>query len=137
MYERSTLPAAWLINKCLDRVSNLSILLGASSCFLKAVCVTFASGEVIAVVGSCETLGKWCHQEAVTLQPTEEDGYVSHAIFYLFLFDLDALDYMLLFCLFCLVSTLWRTTVLVPRGAETKYRYFKGLFFESKVRWFS
>ncbi|XP_057208392.1 glycerophosphocholine phosphodiesterase GPCPD1 [Triplophysa rosa] len=63
---------------------------------------TTALGEVIAVVGSCETLGSWCHQEAVTLQPTEEDG------------------------------TLWRTTVLVPRGTETKYRYFKGFFFESK-----
>ncbi|TSK58037.1 Glycerophosphocholine phosphodiesterase GPCPD1 [Bagarius yarrelli] len=30
--------------------------------------------EVIAVVGSCETLGNWCHQKAVPLKPTEEDG---------------------------------------------------------------
>uniref|UniRef100_A0A8C1FAF6 Glycerophosphocholine phosphodiesterase 1 n=1 Tax=Cyprinus carpio carpio TaxID=630221 RepID=A0A8C1FAF6_CYPCA len=59
-------------------------------------------GEVIAVVGSCETLGCWCHQKAVTLQPAEEDG------------------------------TLWRTTVEVPRGGETKYRYFKGFILESK-----
>uniref|UniRef100_A0A8C1IRJ1 Glycerophosphocholine phosphodiesterase GPCPD1-like n=1 Tax=Cyprinus carpio TaxID=7962 RepID=A0A8C1IRJ1_CYPCA len=53
-------------------------------------------GEVIAVVGSCETLGCWCHQKAVTLH------------------------------------TLWRTTVEVPRGGETKYRYFKGFILESK-----
>ncbi|XP_059368161.1 glycerophosphocholine phosphodiesterase GPCPD1 [Carassius carassius] len=59
-------------------------------------------GEVIAVVGSCETLGGWCHQKAVTLQLAEEDG------------------------------TLWRTTVEVPRGDETKYRYFKGFILESK-----
>lgn len=51
--------------------------------FLKLVCVIFVSGEVIAVVGSCETLGSWCHQKAVTLQPAEEDGYVSHDILYL------------------------------------------------------
>ncbi|XP_016429354.1 glycerophosphocholine phosphodiesterase GPCPD1-like [Sinocyclocheilus rhinocerous] len=61
-----------------------------------------AMGEVIAVVGSCETLGSWCHQKAVTLQPAEEDG------------------------------TLWRATVQVPRGGETKYRYFKGFILESK-----
>nr|AAH85594.1 Si:rp71-81o21.1 [Danio rerio] len=61
-----------------------------------------AFGEVIAVVGSCETLGSWCQQKAVTLQPAEEDG------------------------------TLWRTTIHVPRGAETKYRYFKAFILESK-----
>uniref|UniRef100_A0A672T186 Glycerophosphocholine phosphodiesterase GPCPD1-like n=1 Tax=Sinocyclocheilus grahami TaxID=75366 RepID=A0A672T186_SINGR len=38
------------------------------------------SGEVIAVVGSCESLGCWCHQKAVTLQPAEEDGYMCNAI---------------------------------------------------------
>ncbi|XP_056301477.1 glycerophosphocholine phosphodiesterase GPCPD1 [Danio aesculapii] len=59
-------------------------------------------GEVIAVVGSCETLGSWCQQKAVTLQPAEEDG------------------------------GLWRTTIHVPRGAETKYRYFKAFILESK-----
>ncbi|XP_042634154.1 glycerophosphocholine phosphodiesterase GPCPD1-like isoform X2 [Cyprinus carpio] len=63
---------------------------------------TTTMGEVIAVVGSCETLGSWCHQKAVTLQPAEEDG------------------------------TLWRATVQVPRGGETKYRYFKGFILESK-----
>lgn len=63
---------------------------------------TTALGEVIAVVGSCEALGNWCHQKAVTLHPAEEDG------------------------------TLWRTTIQVPRGAETKYRYFKGHFLEAK-----
>uniref|UniRef100_A0A671QUU0 Glycerophosphocholine phosphodiesterase 1 n=1 Tax=Sinocyclocheilus anshuiensis TaxID=1608454 RepID=A0A671QUU0_9TELE len=65
---------------------------------------TTALGEVIAVVGSCESLGCWCHQKAVTLQPAEEDGYI----------------------------TLWRATVEVPRGGETKYRYFKGFILESK-----
>ncbi|XP_051951761.1 glycerophosphocholine phosphodiesterase GPCPD1 [Xyrauchen texanus] len=63
---------------------------------------TTALGEVIAVVGSCETLGSWCHQKAVALQRADEDG------------------------------TLWRTTILVPRGVEIQYRYFKGLFLESK-----
>uniref|UniRef100_A0A671NZF4 Glycerophosphocholine phosphodiesterase GPCPD1-like n=1 Tax=Sinocyclocheilus anshuiensis TaxID=1608454 RepID=A0A671NZF4_9TELE len=63
---------------------------------------TTAMGEVIAVVGSCETLGSWCHQKAVNLQPAKEDG------------------------------TLWRATVQVPRGGETKYRYFKGFILESK-----
>uniref|UniRef100_A0A8C8MDU4 Glycerophosphocholine phosphodiesterase 1 n=1 Tax=Oncorhynchus tshawytscha TaxID=74940 RepID=A0A8C8MDU4_ONCTS len=60
-------------------------------------------GEVIAVVGSCEALGGWCHQRAVTLQPVEHDG------------------------------TLWKRTVSVPRGAVPTYRYFKGHFLESKV----
>uniref|UniRef100_A0A8C8IS07 Glycerophosphocholine phosphodiesterase 1 n=1 Tax=Oncorhynchus tshawytscha TaxID=74940 RepID=A0A8C8IS07_ONCTS len=59
-------------------------------------------GEVIAVVGSCEALGGWCHQRAVTLQPVEHDG------------------------------TLWKRTVSVPRGAVPTYRYFKGHFLESK-----
>uniref|UniRef100_A0A673ZM02 Glycerophosphocholine phosphodiesterase 1 n=1 Tax=Salmo trutta TaxID=8032 RepID=A0A673ZM02_SALTR len=59
-------------------------------------------GEVIAVVGSCEALGGWCHQRAVTLQLVEHDG------------------------------TLWKRTVSVPRGAVSTYRYFKGHFLESK-----
>uniref|UniRef100_A0A673JI64 Glycerophosphocholine phosphodiesterase GPCPD1-like n=1 Tax=Sinocyclocheilus rhinocerous TaxID=307959 RepID=A0A673JI64_9TELE len=44
------------------------------------------SGEVIAVVGSCESLGCWCHQKAVTLQPAEEDGYMCNAILLGFVF---------------------------------------------------
>ncbi|XP_051730716.1 glycerophosphocholine phosphodiesterase GPCPD1 isoform X1 [Ctenopharyngodon idella] len=64
---------------------------------------TTSPGEVIAVVGSCETLGSWCHQKAVTLQPAEEDG------------------------------TLWRTTIQLPKGSETRYRYFKGFILESKT----
>uniref|UniRef100_A0A6Q2YJD7 Glycerophosphocholine phosphodiesterase 1 n=1 Tax=Esox lucius TaxID=8010 RepID=A0A6Q2YJD7_ESOLU len=59
-------------------------------------------GEVIAVVGSCEALGSWSHQKAVTLQPVEYDG------------------------------TLWKRTVSVSRGAVSTYRYFKGHFLESK-----
>ncbi|XP_012682200.2 glycerophosphocholine phosphodiesterase GPCPD1 isoform X2 [Clupea harengus] len=63
---------------------------------------TTSPGEVIAVVGSCESLGNWCYQRAVTLQPTEADG------------------------------TLWKKTITVPRGAVTRYRYFKGSFLENK-----
>uniref|UniRef100_A0A8B9RF11 Beta-soluble NSF attachment protein n=1 Tax=Astyanax mexicanus TaxID=7994 RepID=A0A8B9RF11_ASTMX len=59
-------------------------------------------GEVIAVVGSCETLGSWCYQNAVPLQATAEDG------------------------------TLWKKTVALPKGVEHKYRYFTGFFLESK-----
>lgn len=31
-------------------------------------------GEVIAVTGSCETLGSWSHQKAVILHPDGNDG---------------------------------------------------------------
>ncbi|KAM6954749.1 glycerophosphocholine phosphodiesterase GPCPD1 isoform 1-T3 [Aplochiton taeniatus] len=31
-------------------------------------------GELLAVVGSCEALGNWCHHRAVTLEPADEDG---------------------------------------------------------------
>uniref|UniRef100_A0AAR2K1X5 GP-PDE domain-containing protein n=1 Tax=Pygocentrus nattereri TaxID=42514 RepID=A0AAR2K1X5_PYGNA len=58
--------------------------------------------EVIAVVGSCETLGSWCPQKAVPLQQSEDDG------------------------------TIWKKTITVPAGVETKYRYFTGFFLESK-----
>ncbi|KAI3364535.1 hypothetical protein L3Q82_011322 [Scortum barcoo] len=61
-----------------------------------------APGEVIAVVGSCEALGSWSHQKAVTLSPSGNDG------------------------------TTWTTTVTVPKGVVSKYRYFKGFFLESK-----
>uniref|UniRef100_A0A3Q1DHR8 Glycerophosphocholine phosphodiesterase 1 n=1 Tax=Amphiprion ocellaris TaxID=80972 RepID=A0A3Q1DHR8_AMPOC len=59
-------------------------------------------GEVIAVVGSCEALGNWSHQKAVTLQPVGDDGCT------------------------------WTTTVTVTKGVVAKYRYFKGFFLESK-----
>ncbi|XP_008286179.1 glycerophosphocholine phosphodiesterase GPCPD1 [Stegastes partitus] len=59
-------------------------------------------GEVIAVVGSCEALGNWSHQEAVTLQPVGDEGCT------------------------------WTAAVTVPKGAVIKYRYFKGFFLESK-----
>ncbi|KAG5276915.1 hypothetical protein AALO_G00111300 [Alosa alosa] len=63
---------------------------------------TTSPDEVIAAVGSCESLGNWCYQKAVTLEPTEEDG------------------------------TLWKKTITVPRGGVTSYRYFKGFFLENK-----
>lgn len=31
-------------------------------------------GEVIAVVGSCEALGNWSYQKAVTLKPLGDEG---------------------------------------------------------------
>ncbi|CAJ1077434.1 glycerophosphocholine phosphodiesterase GPCPD1 isoform X1 [Xyrichtys novacula] len=59
-------------------------------------------GEVIAVVGSCEALGSWSHQKAVTLHPDGNDGNT------------------------------WTTTLTVPKGVVSKYRYLKGFFLESK-----
>ncbi|XP_067097259.1 glycerophosphocholine phosphodiesterase GPCPD1 isoform X2 [Osmerus mordax] len=59
-------------------------------------------GELIAVVGSCEALGCWSYQKALTLQQDDNDG------------------------------TLWKKTICVPRGAVFNYRYFKGYFLESK-----
>lgn len=44
------------------------------------------------------------------------------------------LKHMFIFCVLSHPSTLWRTTVEIPRGGETKYRYFMGLILESKVR---
>ncbi|XP_076872926.1 glycerophosphocholine phosphodiesterase GPCPD1 isoform X2 [Brachyhypopomus gauderio] len=63
---------------------------------------TTSIGEVIAVVGDCETLGNWCHHKAVPLQAAEDDG------------------------------TLWKKTITVPRGLEVKYRYLKGFFLDTK-----
>uniref|UniRef100_A0A1A8JPH5 Glycerophosphocholine phosphodiesterase GPCPD1 n=1 Tax=Nothobranchius kuhntae TaxID=321403 RepID=A0A1A8JPH5_NOTKU len=59
-------------------------------------------GEVIAVVGSCEALGNWSYQKAVTLHPVVDDGHT------------------------------WTVTTSVPRCVISKYRYFKGFFLESK-----
>ncbi|KAM7395704.1 hypothetical protein PAMA_007125 [Pampus argenteus] len=59
-------------------------------------------GEVIAVVGSCESLGSWSHQKAVILNPDGNDGYS------------------------------WTKTITIPKGVISKYRYFKGFFLESK-----
>ncbi|KAM9703264.1 glycerophosphocholine phosphodiesterase GPCPD1 isoform 1-T1 [Menidia menidia] len=59
-------------------------------------------GEVIAVVGSCEALGSWNYKKAVILHPLGDDGHT------------------------------WTTTVAVPRGVPSKYRYFKGFFLKSK-----
>ncbi|XP_044026142.1 glycerophosphocholine phosphodiesterase GPCPD1 isoform X2 [Siniperca chuatsi] len=59
-------------------------------------------GQVIAVVGSCEALGSWNHQKAVTLHPDGNDGNT------------------------------WTATITVPKGVVSKYRYFKGFFLEAK-----
>ncbi|XP_055362424.1 glycerophosphocholine phosphodiesterase GPCPD1 isoform X2 [Betta splendens] len=59
-------------------------------------------GEVIAVVGSCEALGSWNHQNAVILHLNENDGNT------------------------------WTATVAVPKCVVSNYRYFKGFFLESK-----
>ncbi|XP_038141948.1 glycerophosphocholine phosphodiesterase GPCPD1 isoform X2 [Cyprinodon tularosa] len=70
--------------------------------------VTFAirgetsPGEVIAIVGSCEALGKWSYQKAVTLHPPVDGGNT------------------------------WTVTISVPKGVVSQYRYFKGLFLQSK-----
>ncbi|XP_054900279.1 glycerophosphocholine phosphodiesterase GPCPD1 isoform X2 [Poeciliopsis prolifica] len=59
-------------------------------------------GEVIAVVGSCEALGNWSYQKAVTLHPLGDERHT------------------------------WAVTISVPRGVVSTYRYFKGFFLESK-----
>ncbi|XP_068565099.1 glycerophosphocholine phosphodiesterase GPCPD1 [Cebidichthys violaceus] len=59
-------------------------------------------GEVIAVVGSCEALGSWSHQNAVILHSDGTDGNT------------------------------WTTTVSVPKGVVSNYRYLKGFFLQSK-----
>ncbi|XP_054474315.1 glycerophosphocholine phosphodiesterase GPCPD1 isoform X2 [Anoplopoma fimbria] len=61
-----------------------------------------SSGEVIAVVGSCEALGSWSYLKAVILHPDGNDGNI------------------------------WTTTVSVPKGVVSKYRYLKGFFLQSK-----
>ncbi|XP_037837593.1 glycerophosphocholine phosphodiesterase GPCPD1 isoform X2 [Kryptolebias marmoratus] len=61
-----------------------------------------SSGEVIAVVGSCEALGNWSYQKAVTLHPQGDEGHT------------------------------WTVTISVPRDVVSKYRYFKGFFLDSK-----
>uniref|UniRef100_A0A3Q3LX58 Glycerophosphocholine phosphodiesterase 1 n=1 Tax=Mastacembelus armatus TaxID=205130 RepID=A0A3Q3LX58_9TELE len=60
-------------------------------------------GEVIAVVGSCEALGSWNHQKAAILHAAGDD------------------------------QNRWMTTISVPMGVFSNYRYFKGFFLESKV----
>uniref|UniRef100_A0A3P9PR34 Glycerophosphocholine phosphodiesterase 1 n=1 Tax=Poecilia reticulata TaxID=8081 RepID=A0A3P9PR34_POERE len=59
-------------------------------------------GEVIAVVGSCEALGNWSYQKAVTLHPLGDERHT------------------------------WAVTISVPKGVVSTYRYFKGFFLESK-----
>ncbi|KAM8832607.1 glycerophosphocholine phosphodiesterase GPCPD1 isoform 2-T3 [Spinachia spinachia] len=61
-----------------------------------------SSGEVIAVVGSCEALGSWSYQNAVVLLPDGSD------------------------------EKMWTTTIPMPQGVVSKYRYFKGFFLQSK-----
>ncbi|KYO23787.1 glycerophosphocholine phosphodiesterase GPCPD1 isoform B [Alligator mississippiensis] len=62
-------------------------------------------GEVIAVCGSCNSLGNWNPQLAVILHP---DVYADGCI-------------------------LWKATVELTRGDAIQYRYFKGCFLEPKT----
>ncbi|XP_077949695.1 glycerophosphocholine phosphodiesterase GPCPD1 isoform X1 [Gasterosteus aculeatus] len=62
-----------------------------------------SSGEVIAVVGSCEALGSWSYQNAVVLLPDGSD------------------------------EKIWTTTISMPKGVVSKYRYLKGFFLQSKI----
>lgn len=59
-------------------------------------------GEVLAICGSCNTLGSWDPRGAVILQPEDDAG--------------DAL--------------LWKATVELRRGDNIRYRYFQGTFLE-------
>lgn len=117
-------------------LSTLLNVKGASSCLFKPLCVLFLYqvrwSQWLAVVkpSAAGVIKKlWpCNQQRMM--------GMCHAILYL-PFNPSRLTstYFFIFCVACFVlSTLWRTTVLVPRGAETKYRYFKGFFLESKVR---
>ncbi|XP_019371744.1 PREDICTED: glycerophosphocholine phosphodiesterase GPCPD1 [Gavialis gangeticus] len=66
---------------------------------------TLMPGEVIAVCGSCNSLGNWNPQLAVILHP---DVYADGCI-------------------------LWKATVELTRGDAIQYRYFKGCFLEPKT----
>ncbi|XP_053140793.1 glycerophosphocholine phosphodiesterase GPCPD1 isoform X2 [Hemicordylus capensis] len=60
-------------------------------------------GEVLAICGSCNSLGNWNPQCAVMLHPEDEAGDV----------------------------LLWKAIVDLPRGADVEYRYFQGTFLEA------
>uniref|UniRef100_A0A0F7Z1M7 Glycerophosphocholine phosphodiesterase GPCPD1 n=1 Tax=Micrurus fulvius TaxID=8637 RepID=A0A0F7Z1M7_MICFL len=62
-------------------------------------------GEVLAICGSCYSLGNWNPQCAVILHPEDEAG--------------DTL--------------LWKATVDLPGGKNITYRYFQGSFLEPKT----
>ncbi|XP_030052158.1 glycerophosphocholine phosphodiesterase GPCPD1 isoform X1 [Microcaecilia unicolor] len=64
---------------------------------------TTLPGEVLAVCGSCDSLGDWKPQKAVVLKPDADD------------------------------CTLWKATIMLTRGVLVQYRYFKGLFLEPKT----
>ncbi|XP_019404610.1 PREDICTED: glycerophosphocholine phosphodiesterase GPCPD1 isoform X1 [Crocodylus porosus] len=66
---------------------------------------TLMPGEVIAVCGSCNSLGNWNPQLAVILHP---DVYADGCI-------------------------LWKATAELTRGDAIQYRYFKGCFLEPKT----
>ncbi|KAM9778437.1 glycerophosphocholine phosphodiesterase GPCPD1 isoform X2 [Syngnathus typhle] len=73
-------------------VSQVTLTVGGETC----------PGEVIAVVGSCESLGNWSYQKAVVLNTLSGEGNT------------------------------WTTTVTIPRRVEVKYRFFKGFFLDPK-----
>uniref|UniRef100_A0A2K6EMD8 Glycerophosphocholine phosphodiesterase GPCPD1 n=1 Tax=Propithecus coquereli TaxID=379532 RepID=A0A2K6EMD8_PROCO len=66
---------------------------------------TLLPGEVFAICGSCDALGNWSPQNAVTLLPENETGE----------------------------SMLWKATIALSRGISVQYRYFKGYFLEPKT----
>ncbi|XP_041420265.1 glycerophosphocholine phosphodiesterase GPCPD1 isoform X1 [Xenopus laevis] len=63
---------------------------------------TTLPGEVIAMCGNSDILGFWKPQNAVILQPDDND------------------------------CKLWKTCIQLPIGIELQYRYFKGYFLEPK-----
>lgn len=66
---------------------------------------TLLPGEVFAICGSCDALGNWNPQNAVTLLPENETDE----------------------------SMLWKATIALSRGVSIQYRYFKGCFLEPKT----
>lgn len=66
---------------------------------------TLLPGEVFAICGSCDPLGKWNPQNAVALLPENETGE----------------------------SMLWKANIVLSRGISVEYRYFKGCFLEPKT----
>lgn len=66
---------------------------------------TLLPGEVFAICGSCDPLGKWNPQNAVALLPENETGE----------------------------SMLWKANIVLSRGISVEYRYFKGCFLEPKM----
>lgn len=65
---------------------------------------TLLPGEVFAICGSCDSLGKWNPQNAGALLPENETGE----------------------------SMLWKANVVLSRAISVESGYFKGCFLEPK-----